>query len=116
MELGVSPFLFGVMCSIGGCCGAAFPLATGGIVAEGLVEDFGWNAIQPAFTLNALIGHTLVALVIYIILKGWKIHPTKVISSKDLPAFNRSQRLVLLGILVFMIAAALPAATSVWSP
>lgn len=105
LELGVSPFLFAIMCEIGGCCGAAFPLATAGIVAEGLIEDFGWPAIQPAFTLNALIGHTIVALIVYIIFKGYKIRPTKKLDKSDIPAFSKQQWICLIGIVVFMVLA-----------
>ncbi len=105
LELGVSPFLFAIMCEIGGCCGAAFPLATAGIVAEGLIEDFGWPAIQPAFTLNALIGHTLVALIVYIIFKGYKIRPTKKLDKSDIPAFSKQQCICLIGIVAFMVLA-----------
>lgn len=105
LELGVSPFLFAVMCEIGGCCGAAFPLATGGIVAESLIEGWDWPSIQPAFTINALIGHVLVCAVLYIILKGWKIRPEKKIDRHDVPKFSKNQIMVLVGIVAFMALA-----------
>jgi len=106
VELGVSPFLFGVMCSVGGCGGAASPISTAGIVAQGLIEDNGWAALQPTYFLNAFIGHFIVALACYLILRGWKIRPQKVITSKDVPGFDRNQIMTLVGIVVFIIGVA----------
>lgn len=102
VELGVSPFLFGVMCSIGGCGGAASPFSTAGIVAQALIEDFGWSALQPAYFINAFIGHFIVALAAYLVLRGWRIKPEKKIDRKDIPGFNRNQVLTLIGIGVFI--------------
>lgn len=102
IELGVSPFLFGVMCSIGGCGGAASPFSTAGIVAQALIEDFGWSALQPAYFINAFIGHFIVALAAYLVLRGWRIKPEKKIDRKDIPGFNRNQVLTLIGIGVFI--------------
>ena len=102
VELGVSPFLFGLMCSIGGCGGAASPFSTAGIVAQALIEDFGWSALQPAYFINAFIGHFIVALAAYLVLRGWRIKPEKKIDRKDIPGFNRNQVLTLIGIGAFI--------------
>lgn len=106
VELGVSPFLFGVMCAMGADCGAASPISTAGIVAQGLIEDFGWPALQPTFLINSIIGHVIVGLACYILLRGWKIKPQKTIDLKDIPSFNKNQVITLLGILAFIIAVA----------
>lgn len=106
IELGVSPFLFGVMCVLGSDCGAASPISTAGIVAQGLVEDFGWSALQPTFLLNSMIGHFIVALACYLLLRGWKIKPQKMVNLSELPGFNKHQIMTLAGILTFVIAVA----------
>ena len=106
IELGVSPFLFGVMCCLGADCGAASPISTAGIVAQGLIEDFGWPALQPTYLINSIIGHVIVALACYLILRGWKIKPQKRIDLKEIPGFDKKQITTLLGILVFIILVA----------
>ena len=103
MELGVSPFLFGVMVCMGADGGAASPISTAGIVAQGLVEDFGWRAIQPTYFINSIIGHVIVGLACYILLRGWKLKPTGTIDRNAIPKFNRNQIITLFGILVFII-------------
>ena len=106
VELGVSPFLFGVMCSIGGCGGAASPISTAGIVAQGLIGDYGWASLQPTYFINAFIGHFIVALAAYLILRGWRIKPQKTIASKDVPGFDRKQIITLVGIAAFIVLVA----------
>lgn len=106
VELEVSPFLFGVMCAMGADCGAASPISTAGIVAQGLVEDFGWRALQPTYFINSIIGHVLVGLACYLLLRGWKIRPKKKIDKSEIPSFSKEQLITLGGIVVFVILAA----------
>lgn len=72
LELGVSPFLFAIMCEIGGCCGAAFPLATAGIVAFMVL----------AFVTGYNVG--LCALIVGLILIALKVGPTDKEVIKDM--------------------------------
>lgn len=106
VELGVSPFLFGVMCTMGADGGAASPISTAGIVAADLIESFGWSELQPFYFINSIIGHVIVAAACYVLLRGWKIRPNSVIDRSKIPKFNRNQITTLIGILVFIIVAA----------
>lgn len=106
IEMGVSPFLFGVMTCLGSDCGASSPISTAGIVAQGLIEEFGWPALQPIFLINSIIGHVIVALAAYLLLRGWKVRPQKALNPADIPKFNRNQIITLLGIAVFVVLGA----------
>lgn len=106
IEMGVSPFLFGVMTCLGSDCGASSPISTAGIVAQGLVEDFGWPALQPIFLLNSIIGHIVVAIAAYLLLRGWKVRPQKALNPAEIPKFNRNQIITLIGIAVFVVLGA----------
>ena len=103
VELGVSPFLFGVMVCMGADGGAASPISTAGLVAQGLVENFGWRAIQPTYFINSIMGHIIVGLACYLLLRGWKVKPTGVIDKTSIPKFDRNQIVTLCGVLVFVI-------------
>lgn len=103
VEMGVSPFLFGVMYAMGANAGASSPISTAGIVAQGLVENYGWRSLQPDYFINCAIGHFLAALACYILLKGWKIKPRDQIDKSQIGSLNKNQWISLLGILVFVI-------------
>ena len=106
VELEVSPFLFGVMCAMGADGGAASPISTAGIVAQGLVENYGWRSLQPVYFINSVIGHILVALACYILLRGWKIKPKNKIDKSEIPSLDKNQWISLIGILIFVILVA----------
>ena len=53
--------------------------------------------------MNGILSSTVYAVIVYIMLGGYKLHSDKVISQKDLPSFKRNQIITLIGIAVMVV-------------
>ena len=67
------------------------------------VAGFGLTGIEKPFLMNGILSSTVYAVIVYIMLGGYKLHSDKVISQKDLPSFKRNQIITLIGIAVMVV-------------
>lgn len=71
-RFGVGAFLMSVMVVYGATAGAFSPVAPTGLVARALMLRAGIAHSAWALFLSALAAHTLVALTVYVLARGWK--------------------------------------------
>jgi di/tricarboxylate transporter len=71
-RLGVSAFLMSVMVVYGATAGAFSPIAPTGLVASMLLVREGIPHSRWTLFLSSLVAHALVALVVYLAVRGWR--------------------------------------------
>lgn len=103
-EMKVSPVLLASMGLLGAMAGGISPIAPTGIIGTTLAADAGITGIAIPYFLNSLLGETLFAVLLYIILKGYKIKAESPVKLSDLPKFNKNQIITLLGVAVMVVS------------
>ncbi len=86
-EMGISPFLMSLMVINGGIGGALSPIATGGVIINGIVAKLGLPYMGDKVFLSGIMASTVLAAVAFILFGGFKLLKEK----KTLPT---SQMLV----------------------
>lgn len=105
-ETGMDRVLASVIIVGGGIGGAQTSFGVGGVIVKGLIERAGYVADAELFTwttfVNSLIAETIIFLIAYVVLKGYKI---KLLNIEKPQPFNREQRinLVLIVASLFII-------------
>lgn len=102
-EMKVSPLLLASMGLLGAMAGGISPIAPTGIIGATLAAEQGFTEISIPYFLNSLLGETLFAIVLYIVLKGYNIKSESPMKLNDLAPFNIQQKITLLGIFVMVI-------------
>lgn len=97
VDMEISPILMAALSVLGAGAGAVSPLSPTGILADELLSVQEIYHIQPRFLINSILGETLYAGILYIVLRGHKI-ANKNLHFSDVPKFNKSQVITLLGI------------------
>ncbi|EAX47433.1 Dicarboxylate carrier MatC domain protein [Thermosinus carboxydivorans Nor1] len=102
-ELGISPLLLAPIGILGACAGGISPIAPTGIIGITLAAKQGITGIDLPYFYNSLMGETLFAAFLYLVLGGYKIKSDKVLKQSDLPAFNRDQLITMAGIVTMVV-------------
>ncbi len=102
-EMKVSPLLLAPMGLLGAMAGGISPIAPTGIIGITLAAEQGITGIATPYFLNSLLGETLFAALLYIVLKGYKIKAEAPIKLNELPKFNKDQVITLIGIFAMVI-------------
>ncbi|MCJ7630964.1 C4-dicarboxylate ABC transporter [Candidatus Bathyarchaeota archaeon] len=107
-QMGISPFLMSLMVIHGGIGGGLSPIATGGVICNGVVAKLGLPYMGDKIFLSTMIVSTVLAAVVFILFGGFKLLREK----KILPAsqmlvekFTPIQLLTVagIGLLVFVV-------------
>lgn len=100
VSAGINPIMTAIIGDLGVMSGRMSPLTPEAAVVRELMEEQGMDGntvpIMIALTVTALI----VMAIVYVYYKGWRVENTDVESRQELPKFDPSQILSLLGLII----------------
>ena len=100
VSAGINPIMTAIIGDLGVMSGRMSPLTPEAAVVRELMEEQGMDGntvpIMIALTVTALI----VMAIVYVYYKGWRVENTDAESRQELPRFNPSQMLSLLGLII----------------
>lgn len=103
VSAGINPIMTAIIGDLGVMSGRMSPLTPEAAVVRELMEEQGMDGntvpIMIALTITALI----VVAIVYVYYKGWKVEDTGAENRQELPKFNPSQMLSLLGLIITAI-------------
>lgn len=102
-EMGISPLLFSATSVLGAAAGGISPLAPTGILGVKLAAEQGITGIDIPYFITSLVAQTVYFIVLYIVLRGYKMKSDKVLSIKDTEPFNKNQKFTLAAMAVLVI-------------
>jgi len=102
-QMNISPLLISSTALIGATAGGISPIAPTGIIGIMLAAEQGITGIDMPFFYNSLISQTIYFIVIYIVFGGYKMKSDVVLDFKEIPAFNKNQKITLVGMLSLVI-------------
>ena len=104
-EMKINPAMLSALTVLGASGGGVSPLAATGIIGINLCAEFGLTGIEKQFLLNGILSSTVYAVIVYIMLGGYKLHKDENIVTTKTPRFNLKQEVTLFGIIamVFMV-------------
>ncbi len=102
-EMRTSPVLLSATSVLGAAAGGLTPIAPTGILGLSLAEEQGITGIAFPYALNMVMAMTVYFIVIYIVLKGYRLKSAVDLSVKDKTSFNREQKITLAGIAVLVV-------------
>ncbi len=103
-EMELSPLLFAQMGILGAAAGGISPIAPTGIIGATLAAQQGITGIEMAYFGNSLVALSLWAVALYLVLGGHRIRTKPPASIQNLPAFDTSQVVTLVGIAVLVVS------------
>lgn len=89
-EMKISPVLLSTLTVLGSCAGGLSPLAATGIIGANLCAEFGLTGIENDFLMNGILSFTIYAVIVYILLGGYKLRSAAVGQKKKFPALTKS--------------------------
>ena len=102
-EMKISPVLLSTLTVLGSCAGGLSPLAATGIIGANLCAEFGLTGIENDFLMNGILSFTIYAVIVYILLGGYKLRSAAVGQKKEVPCFNKKQLTTIVGIVVMVL-------------
>ena len=72
-QVGIPAFLMAIMIGNGANAGALSPIATAGIIVNGVMDDIGLGGYAFLTYMSNMIAHTVVVLSAYFLLGGWRL-------------------------------------------
>ena len=102
-EMKISPVMLAALVVLGASGGGVSPLAATGIIGKNLCEQIGLYGVEGPFLMNGVLSMTVYAVAVYIALGGWKLRSEHVIRLSELPAFDKKQKITLVGIAVMVV-------------
>ena len=102
-EMKISPVLLATLTALGATGGGVSPLAATGIIGINLCAEFGLTGIEKEFLLNGILASTIYAVIVYILLGGYKLKAQAEGTAKEIAAFNYKQLLTLAGIAAMVL-------------
>lgn len=102
-EMGVSPLLLSATSVLGAAAGGISPIAPTGILGISLAAEQGITGIASGYFINSIIAQTVYFIVLYFVLGGYKMKSDLVLNIKDLPKFNKHQKITIVGIAALVI-------------
>ena len=92
-EMGIHPAMLSALTVLGASGGGVSPLAATGIIGINLCAEFGLTVLSS----------TVYAIVVYILLGGYKLRMDESVVHEKTPPFNGKQKITLAGIVVMVI-------------
>jgi di/tricarboxylate transporter len=102
-SMGYSPLLLAATSVLGAAAGGISPIAPTGILGLTLAADQGITGIATPYFINSLIAQTVYFIVIYFVLKGYKMKSDMVLNWRELPKFEKNQKITLIGMAALVI-------------
>ncbi len=102
-EMKISPVLLATLTALGATGGGVSPLAATGIIGINLCAEFGLTGIEKEFLLNGILASTIYAVIVYVLLGGYKLKAQAEGTAKAIAAFNYKQLLTLAGIAAMVL-------------
>ena len=102
-EMKISPVLLSTLTVLGSCAGGLSPLAATGIIGANLCAEFGLTGIENDFLMNGILSFTIYAVIVYILLGGYKLRSAAVEQKKEVPCFNKKQLTTIAGVVVMVL-------------
>lgn len=105
ISAGVNPIMTAVIGDLGVMSGRMSPLTPESAVVRELMEDQGMKGNTIPIMIGMIITALVVAALVYVYYKGWKVDENISVSEEKLAKFNTRQWLSLAGLLVLAIGA-----------
>lgn len=105
ISAGVNPIMTAVIGDLGVMSGRMSPLTPESAVVRELMEDQGMKGNTIPIMIGMIITALVVAALVYVYYKGWKVDENVSVSEEKLAKFNTRQWLSLVGLLVLAIGA-----------
>lgn len=105
ISAGVNPIMTAVIGDLGVMSGRMSPLTPESAVVRELMEDQGMKGNTIPIMIGMIITALVVAALVYVYYKGWKVDEKVSVSEEKLAKFNTRQWLSLAGLLVLAIGA-----------
>ena len=105
ISAGVNPIMTAVIGDLGVMSGRMSPLTPGSAVVRELMEAQGMKGNTIPIMIGMIITALVVAALVYVYYKGWKVDENVSVSEEKLAKFNTRQWLSLAGLLVLAIGA-----------
>ncbi len=102
-EMKISPVMLAALVVLGASGGGVSPLAATGIIGKNLCEQIGLSGVEAPFLINGVLSMTVYAVVVYVVLGGWRLQSERIINLSELPRFNVKQRVTLIGIAIMVV-------------
>lgn len=102
-EMKTSPVLLSATSVLGAAAGGLTPIAPTGILGLSLAEEQGITGIEFPYAANMVMAMTVYFIVIYIVLKGYRLKSAVDLSVKEKISFNTQQKITLVGIAVLVV-------------
>ena len=102
-EMGIHPAMLSALTVLGASGGGVSPLAATGIIGINLCAEFGLTGIESQFLMNGILSSTVYAIVVYILLGGYKLRMDESVVHEKTPPFNGKQKITLAGIVVMVV-------------
>ena len=102
-EMKISPVLLSTLTVLGACAGGLSPLAATGIIGANLCAEFGLTGIENDFLLNGVFSFSVYAVIVYLVLGGYKLSAAENVENKKIAAFNKKQLTTLVGIVAMVL-------------
>lgn len=106
ISAGINPIMTAIIGDLGVMSGRMSPLTPESAVVRELMTEQGLEANTIPIMIGMTITALVVAVLVYIYYKGWKVEAdTEVVSRQELPKFNVKQWCSLIGLLVLAVGA-----------
>ena len=105
ISAGINPIMTAVIGDLGVMSGRMSPLTPESAVVRELMEDQGMKGNTIPIMIGMIITALVVAALVYVYYKGWKVDENVSVSEEKLAKFNTRQWLSLAGLLVLAIGA-----------
>lgn len=103
VQMKVSPVLMGVMAILGAVGGTASPIALTGIIVGDLLTEMGIEGLGTPIFIGVSVSNLICAIAVYVVLGGYKFRAAKAGSKQEKEAFDRSQMISLIALLVMVV-------------
>lgn len=103
VQMKVSPVLMGVMAILGAVGGTASPIALTGIIVGDLLTEMGIEGLGTPIFIGVSVSNLICAIAVYVALGGYKFRAVEAGSKQEKEAFDRSQMISLIALLVMVV-------------
>lgn len=103
VQMKVSPVLMGVMAILGAVGGTASPIALTGIIVGDLLTEMGIEGLETPIFIGVSVSNLICAIAVYVALGGYKFRAAEAGSKQEKEAFDRSQMISLIALLVMVV-------------
>ena len=103
VQMKASPVLMGVMAILGAVGGTASRIALTGIIVGDLLTEMGIEGLGTPIFIGVSVSNLICAIAVYVALGGYKFRAAEAGSKQEKEAFDRSQMISLIALLVMVV-------------